>query len=352
MDSNGTIYVADSGNNRVLIYSSLIFLPLAGGPPVGVVGQQAVNGTAANWDSTDGQATPNGLVSPLGLYVDRQDTLYVADAGNHRVVQFLKPATVVNAATFQASIPVAPGGLATLFSNGLASQKTLISATTWPTTVSNRQLVINDQLPAPIYYIDDKQANFQIPSNAPVGSNRIAVRVADTGELVAGGSSLLVGSASPGLFTANQTGSGQAAVLNQDNTINTSSNPANQGSIIVLYGTGQGQVSPAIPDGTAAPSGTLSNTIAVPTSDQRTCLTSQPSMCVTFANGTLGDIKFSGLAPGYIGLWQINVAVPTGLTPGGGRGAGDHQWNAQQYGYGSGTVEGRRTVGSGLSKMP
>jgi len=39
-------------------------------------------------------------------------------------------------------------------------------------------------------------------------------------------------------------------------------------------------------------------------------------MCVTFANGTLGDIKFSGLAPGYIGLWQINVAVPTGLTPG------------------------------------
>ena len=133
---------------------------------------------------------------------------------------------------------------------------------------------------------------------------------------MAGGSSLLVGSASPGLFTANQTGSGQAAVLNQDNTINTSSNPANQGSIIVLYGTGQGQVSPAIPDGTAAPSGTLSNTIAVPTSDQRTCLTSQPSMCVTFANGTLGDIKFSGLAPGYIGLWQINVAVPTGLTPG------------------------------------
>jgi uncharacterized protein (TIGR03437 family) len=314
LDSIGNIYVADSGNNRVLAYPSLVFLPVAAGSPSSVVGQQTAGGSTANWDSTDGLATPNGLAGPVGVYIDRQDTLYVSDAVNHRVVQFLKPAAVVNAATFQASVPVAPGGLATLFSNGLASDKTLISSTTWPNTASNRQLVINDQLAAPIYYIDGNQVNFQVPSNAPVGSNRIAVRVADTGELVAGGSSLLVGSASPGIFTATQNGAGQALVLNQDNTINSSSNPANQGSIVVLYGTGQGQVSPAVPDGTAAPTGTLSNTVAVPTSDQRTCLTSQPSMCVAFGNGILGDIKFSGLAPGYIGLWQINVAVPSGLT--------------------------------------
>jgi len=314
LDSIGTIYVADTGNNRVLIYPSLVFLPSSGGSPSAVVGQQNASGTAVNWDSTDGLATANGLYGPVGVYLDRQDTLYVGDGGNHRVVQFLKPAAVVNAATFQASVPVAPGGLATLFSNGLASDKTTVSATTWPTIASNRQLVINDQLAAPLYYIDGNQVNFQVPSNAPAGANRIAVRVADTGELVAGGSSLLVGSASPGIFTASQNGAGQALVLNQDNTINSSSNPANQGSIIVLYGTGQGQVSPAVPDGNAAPVGTLSNTVAVPTSDQRTCLTSQPSMCVAFGSGTLGDIKFSGLAPGYIGLWQINVAVPQGVT--------------------------------------
>jgi uncharacterized protein (TIGR03437 family) len=315
LDSQGSIFVADSGNNRVLMYSSLVFLPVAGGTPSAVVGQQNTGGTAANWDSTDGLATPNGMFAPIGVYLDRQDTLYVSDSNNHRVVHYLKPAAVVNAATFQGSVPVAPGGLATLFSNGLASEKTLISATTWPTTASNRQLVINDQLAAPIYYIDDKQVNFQIPSNSPIGSNRIAVRVADTGELVAGGSNLLVGNASPGIFTTNQTGSGQAAVLNQDSTVNTSSNPATQGTIIVLYGTGQGLVSPAVPDGNAAPSGTLSNTVAVPTSNQSTCLNNQPSMCVAFGN-TLGDVKFSGLAPGYIGLWQINVAVPTGLSAG------------------------------------
>ena len=146
LDSVGNIYVSDSGNNRVLIYPSLVFLPVAGGSPSGVVGQQSASGTTVNWDSTDGQATANGLAGPLGVWIDRQDTLYVADALNHRVVQFLKPASVVNAATFQGSVPVAPGGLATLFSNGLAVDKTLVSTTTWPTTASNRQLVINDQL--------------------------------------------------------------------------------------------------------------------------------------------------------------------------------------------------------------
>lgn len=314
VDSNGAVYVADSANNRVLSYSSLIFLPPAGGTPTGVVGQQNTSGAAPNWDSTDGQATPNGLISPLGLYMDRQDTLYVSDAGNHRVAQFLKPAAVVNAATFQATVPVAPGGLATLFSNGLTSEKVVINATTWPLNAVDRQLVINEQQAAPLYYIDGNQVNFQVPSNSPAGQNRIAVRVTSTGELVAGGS-LLVASASPGLFTASQNGSGQALVLNQDNTINASSNPANQGSIIVLYGTGQGQVSPAVPDGTAAPAGgPLSNTVAVPTSDQRTCLNSQPSMCVVFGPSALGDVKYSGLAPGYIGLWQINVLVPSGVT--------------------------------------
>jgi len=314
VDSNGNIFVADTGNNRVLIYSSLVFLPLAGGTPTAVVGQQNVSGSAVNWDSTDGLATANGLFNPIGLCVDRQDTLYVGDAGNHRLVQFLKPAAVVNAATFQASVPVAPGGLASLFSNGLASDKTIISATSWPVTVSNRQLVINEGLPAPIYYMDANQVNFQMPSNTPVGANRIAVRAADTGELIAGGA-LLGASASPGIFTTNQSGSGQAAVLNQDGTLNASSNPAVAGSVIVLYGTGQGQVSPAVLDGQTAPGPpSLANTVAVPTSDSRTCLNSQPSMCVAFGNSAFGDVKYSGLAPGYIGLWQINVAIPAGVT--------------------------------------
>jgi uncharacterized protein (TIGR03437 family) len=316
LDSSGNIYVADSGNNRVLVYPSLVFLPIAGATATAVVGQQTVSGTAVNWDTPDGLATAEGLSTPIGVYLDRQDTLYVGDTGNSRALQFLKSASTVNAATFQASVALAQGALASLFGNGLATDTAVISDTTWPRTVVNRQIVFNDQLQAPIYYMGPKQANFQIPSNAAVGTNRIAVRTADTGELVAGGS-LLISAVSPGIFTTNQSGTGQAAVLNQDGTVNSTSNPAPAGSTIQIYGTGQGPVSPSVPDGTTAPGPPgLANTVAIPTSNGTTCLNSQPSMCVVFGSAVLGDAKYSGLAPSLIGVWQINVVVPQGLTSG------------------------------------
>ncbi len=314
VDSSGSIYVCDQGNNRVLIFQSLIFLPFAGAIPSGVVGQQSISGTAPNWDSPDGLATAEGLYQPSGLYIDRQDTLYVGDAGNNRVVQFLKAGTAVNAATFQSSVPLAPGSLATLFGNGLAGNTATATAAPWPGALADRQVVINDQLPAPVYYVSPGQVNFQMPSNAPLGTVRVAVRLADTGELVAGGS-IGVAAAAPGIFTSNAAGSGQAAALNQDNTINGPNNPAAVGSTIQLFGTGQGQVSPAVQDGFAAPTSPLSFTVAVPTSNGTTCTNSQPSMCVAVGSA-LANVGYSGLTPGNVGLWQINFTIPAG-TPAG-----------------------------------
>ena len=315
VDSAGGIYVSDQGNNRVLNFQSLVFLPLAGATPNGVVGQQSVSGNVANWDSTDGLATADGLYAPAGIYVDRQDTLYVGDPGNNRALQFLKSGAVVNAATFQASVPIGQGSLATLFGSGLAADKATASAAPWPGALVNRQVVINDQVQAPVYFVGPGQVNFQMPSNAPLGAGRVAVRLADTGELVAGGS-VVIAAAAPGLFTASQNGSGQAAAVNQDGTINGPNNPAPAGSTILLYGTGQGQVSPAVADGSAAPSSPLAQTVAVPTSNGTTCLNNQPSMCVAVGGTGFGNVIYSGLAPGYVGLWQINVTIPAG-TPAG-----------------------------------
>jgi uncharacterized protein (TIGR03437 family) len=313
-DANGNIYVADNGNNRVLMYPSLVFLPVAGGTATAVVGQQGLSGTGANWDSVDGRATPDSLSSPVGLYIDRQNTVYVADSGNNRILQFLNPASVVNAATFQASVPVGQGSLATLFGSGLVTGQATSSGTTWPSTLLNRQVVVNDQTAAPLYFMGAGQINFQVPSNAPLGTQRIAVRTADTQELVAGGT-LLVQAAAPGIFTANSQGSGQAAVVNQDLTINSASNPAPAGSTISLYGTGQGQVSPSVQDGTAAPTTSYTFTLAVPTTNGTACLNSPNSMCVAVGTA-FANVPFSGLAPGFIGLWQINVTLPTGVQTG------------------------------------
>ena len=314
LDSSGNIYVADFGHNRVLVFPSLVFLPVTGAAAASVIGQQSLSGTAPNWDSTNGSATAEGLYGPLGIYVDRQDTLYVGDSGNNRVVQFLKGAAVVNAATFQASVPVGQGGLASLFGPGLADHPETATTAPWPSTLANRQVIVNDNIVAPLYYLGPAQSNFQVPSNAPLGTTRIAVRTADTAELIAGGP-MVVAAVSPGLYTMTQDGKGQAAAVNQDNTINSASNAALRGSVISLYGTGQGQVSPAVPDGFPAPLSPLSNTVTVPTSDAKTCVNSQPSMCVAIGS-SFGTVQFSGLAPGYVGLWQVNVLIPQDVTPG------------------------------------
>ena len=315
VDQAGTIYVADSGNNRVLEFSALVFLPISGGSATAVIGQRDASGTAANWNSVDGLATPEGLATPLTVYLDRQNTLYVADAGNSRVLHFLAAVTAVNAATYQSSVAVPQGGIVALFGSSLSSGSAVAPGAPWPDTLENRQVVVNDETPAPLAAIGPGQINFQFPSTVPPGTNRIAVRLADTGELVAGGSVLSAATA-PGLFTTNQKGTGQAAAVNQDGTLNSSGNPASIGSIITLYGTGQGQVSPALLDGMPAPAGPLVTTVAVPTSDARTCTTAQPSMCVAIGS-SFGDVQFSGLAPGYIGLWQINVKLPQGIAAGG-----------------------------------
>ena len=316
VDSSGDIFVADSGGNRVLVFPSLVFLPPTGATPNTVIGQPSTTSTTPNWDSPgNGLASADSLYSPNGLYVDRQDTLYVGDVGNNRVLQFLKPGVVVNAATSQEGVPVGQGSLATFYGTALAASTVTSSTPPWPDTLANRQITIDDQTVSPIYFIQPTQANFQIPSNAALGTQRVALRVGDTGELVAGGN-LLISAASPGLFTTNQGGSGQAAVYNQDNTINSPSNPAPAGSTISLYGTGQGPVSPAVQDGAAAGTAPLlSYTVAVPTSNSTTCFVSQPSMCVAVGSN-FGNVQYSGLAPGFVGLWQINVTIPQG-TPAG-----------------------------------
>jgi uncharacterized protein (TIGR03437 family) len=316
VDSAGNIYVADNGNNRVMLYPSLVFLSVSGAAASAVVGQATTAGTATNWNTPDGLPTAEGLSSPVGLYIDRQDTLYVGDAGNNRVAHFLKPANVVNAASFQTGVPVGQGAIATMFSSAIAPDTSVVSGSTWPTTFSNRQIFINDTLLAPIYSLTPQQVSFQVPSNSPVGSDRVAMRTADTSELIAGGA-VLISAAAPGIFTITQNGSGQGAIINQDGTVNSTSNPAAKGSVISVYATGQGPTSPAVPDGTVAPGlPGAAYTVAVPTSDGVACVTNQPSMCVGFGGNTFGAVQYSGLAPGYIGLWQINVQVPSNVATG------------------------------------
>jgi uncharacterized protein (TIGR03437 family) len=170
-------------------------------------------------------------------------------------------------------------------------------------------LVINDSLKAPLRDFSPTQVNFVFPSAVSLGLQRVGVRTADTGELLFGGT-VSVAAYSPGFFASS---SGQATAKNQDNTVNGPSHPAARGTVIQLFGTGQGPVATPVPDGQPAPAG--DTTLAVPTSDAATCLNRQPAVCVALGGSgggaQLAEIQYSGLAAGQVGVWQLNIKIPT-----------------------------------------
>jgi uncharacterized protein (TIGR03437 family) len=110
--------------------------------------------------------------------------------------------------------------------------------------------------------------------------------------------------ASPGLFTTNGSGTGIAAAINvADSTINSSHAPVARGQYISLFGTGQGIVPNAPPDGQAA-SG------PIPTSNHPQILIGTGTAGV-YAAVPDANVQYSGLAPSLAGVWQINFQVPT-----------------------------------------
>jgi uncharacterized protein (TIGR03437 family) len=103
------------------------------------------------------------------------------------------------------------------------------------------------------------------------------------------------------VFTANASGSGPGSILNQDYSANTAANPAAPGSIVSVYGTGGGTVSPAVTAGNVA-------------GDTLSWVTAQYSALV---NGENATVVYAGTAPGLLfGVYQFNVQLPADLPPG------------------------------------
>jgi len=107
----------------------------------------------------------------------------------------------------------------------------------------------------------------------------------------------------PSIFSANSSGTGQGAILNNaDLTRNSAANPATLGSVIALYATGTGVTKPASVDGSLT-SGTNPPMVAQP-------------VTVTIG-GQNAQVLYQGAAPGLVaGISQINVQIPSNITPG------------------------------------
>ena len=204
---------------------------------------------------------------------------------------FLTQAGVVNGANLMSSA-LAPGSLFTLFGNFLAATTAQAASLPLPTHLGGAEVLVNN-VAAPLLYASPGQINGQIPTGTHTGAGGLVVR---TGFGLTIPIPISIAPAAPELFL---TGDSQALILNQDGTVNSALNPAPQDTIISVFLTGQGAVSPPVGSGRAAPVRPLSQVVSMPAAE---------------IGGQDATVMFLGLAPGYVALAQGNIGVPTGAS--------------------------------------
>ena len=178
---------------------------------------------------------------------------------------------IVNAATFTSGL--APGGIMAIFGTGLSGAGS-------PTSVTV------DGTPAQVLFASAFQVNAQLPPATSPGTHVVQVNSAHG----TASQQVSVSAVAPAIFLLSAPSAG--AVLNQDFSINTPANPLPRGETLLIYATGLGAT---------AKQGQYS-------------ITSTPVTAVV--NGVEEPVAFSGLAPGFVGLYQVNLLIPSSIPPG------------------------------------
>jgi uncharacterized protein (TIGR03437 family) len=184
---------------------------------------------------------------------------------------------------------VSPGSLFDVYGTALAAGPLSApsSSQVRPLTLNSVQVLV-DGTAAPLLYVGPTQIVGQIPGSTAIGTASVVV-VNGISSAAAG---VTVQQAAPWILTY---GTNRAIVQNQDFSLNSSSNPAQVGSYGVAYMIGSGPIFPNLPDGTPAPSSPLSKETLTTT--------------VTIG-GAQASVSFAGMAPGFVGLVQVNFQVP------------------------------------------
>ncbi len=205
---------------------------------------------------------------------------------------------VVNAADLTTSI--APGGLITLFGAQLSPVNMASSEMPLPTALANSCLTVNG-LPMPILFVSPSQINAQMPFET-IGNVTLALRTP-------GGTSdnynLLVQSNAPSVFhvPAPDNTTVPTVFRNDDGLLVTDSHPIHRkgNEALVIYTTGLGVTTPSVASGMPSPKSPLAFALTAPT--------------VTLG-GVSVPVLYYGLAPGEVGVYQINVSIPGSVPKG------------------------------------
>ena len=211
--------------------------------------------------------------------------------------------SVVNGADFTDSF--SPGIIVSIFGQNLAASTAGAQATPLPTSldgVSVEVLVDGAWTPLPLFFVSAGQINAQLLYRIPLGLVALRVR---TPVGVSDQVFISVSKRSPRLLTKTLDGEGEAILLHADYTLVSEENPATPGEVLILYLSGLGPVSPEILAGQKANDGSAGSELNL----------IEPRVTVRVAaQETI--VHYAGLAPGWIGLYQINFQTPLDVTLG------------------------------------
>ena len=209
----------------------------------------------------------------------------------------LPPNGVTGSASFIAHQPLAPGSLVSLFGLGLSDGQGAATALPLPELLRSTSVFIAGR-PMPLLFSSDGQVNAMVPYGLSVNtSHQILVA---RGPTLSRPVSVDVAGAQPAVFRTNFAGTQGHIykIVNGAQILADSNNPAAAGDVLVLFAAGLGEVDPAVEAGVAAGASPLSRTI--------------DPLSVT-VGGQPASVFFSGLAPGFTGLYQVNITEPSGV---------------------------------------
>jgi uncharacterized protein (TIGR03437 family) len=210
----------------------------------------------------------------------------------------------LNAASYY-SLGVAPGEIITLKGGSLGPADPLILQSSngrFPVSAGGTR-VLFDEVPAPLLYVSVTQINAVVPFGiagkigkcATWNPSGCTVMVVESNGMRTTPQSFGVQAYLPGLFTADASGQGPVAALNQDGSVNSPAKPAKRSSIVALFGTGQGQTIPAGDDGAV-----IGTTLPAPVYPVEATI-----------DGIIAEVTYAGAAPELVsGMLQVNVRVP------------------------------------------
>ncbi len=296
IDSRGRIWITENRASKLAMFDPATDVfrewdtPTRNGQPYGIVVDRNdivwYNEFSANTIVRFEPATERFTVYPSPgrgasiriVAVDPSNRIWYGENGNSKVGYVAPQTSVVNAASYLPEAGISPGGIVAIFGINLAPGSQTAEATPLPRAMFDTTVLFNGAA-APLFFASGQQINAQVPFEVAPGAARLEIRRGPAMTVV---QQLTIGEVSPGIFTVNGQGTGATFI-----------EPARPGEFVSIFCTGLGRLEQPLDSGSAA-SGAI-------------WTVSRPEVTIA---GLPAPVSYTGVAPFYVGLYQVNVQVP------------------------------------------